>query len=291
MIQVMSTSMDLLWSQNVARSCMVLHAFTLTICDASTMSSIMVKMCSIVHVDVGTLLYCHLHLRGMVTNSVTIASWHANILIPSFVMHAQQHGDAGPSGQRHEHLYIDSDEDRPHMPHFQRQSRYVRSVFQDEEDYRQVSFDETTAEHQNTGCEECPSQIQVAVHIHVSVQHEVPQVAHIAAERYNFSVPIALTQDGAQGAGRQQAHARALIRSRMERHRQDGQHIQFAAALNDTASLMSGQVVVPLVRSHHITGNFIRFHKASQLARFGQVNRTKTVMAVSLSTQMNWWSP
>jgi len=139
------------------------------------------------------------------------------------------------------------------MPHFQRQSRFLRSVFQDEEDYRQLSFDETTAEHRNTGWEECHSQIQVAVHIHVSVQHEVPQVPHIAAERYNFSVPIAITQDAAQGAGRQQAHTRALIRSRVERHRgehhgEDAQHIKFDAALNHTESLMSGHVVLPLFR-------------------------------------------
>ena len=29
-------------------------------------------MCTIVHVGVGTLLYSHLHLRGMITNSATI---------------------------------------------------------------------------------------------------------------------------------------------------------------------------------------------------------------------------
>ena len=103
-------------------------------------------------------------------------------------------------------------------------------------------------EHNNAGCKECHSQLQVAVEVDVSPQHQMPEVPHIIApERYNFGVPIAITQDAAQGAGRQQAHARALIRTRMERHR-DAQHVQFGAALNNTESLMSGQVVVPLFR-------------------------------------------
>ena len=170
----------------------------------------------------------------------------------SFVMHLQhvEHGDAGPSGdnRRHQHhhgQHSDSEEDRPHMPQLQMHSQYVRSVFADEDEYRLLSSDDISREQDNTGCEQWPSQLQLAIAVDVPVQDELQ---HIAPERYNYTVPIQISQDVTERSVRKKAHARALKRSRQQQHREDAQHVQFGAALNDTEFLMSGEIVVPLFR-------------------------------------------
>ena len=161
-----------------------------------------------------------------------------------------EHGDAGPSGdnRRHEHhhrQHSDSEEDRPHMPQLQMHSQYVRSVFADEDEYRLLSSDDISREQDNTGCEQWPSQLQLAIAEDVPVEHQVP---HIAPLRYNYAIPIQINEDVTDRSVRQEAHRTALRSSRQQRQRQDAHHVGLGAALDATESLMSGENVVPLFR-------------------------------------------
>jgi len=136
-------------------------------------------------------------------------------------MHLQhvEHGDAGPSGDnlRHQHHHgqlSDSDEDRPHMPQLQMHSQYVRSVLADEDEYRRLSSDDISGEQDNTGYEEWHSQLQLPIAVAVPVEH---QVGHIAPQRYNYTIPIQISEDVTDRSVRQEAHRTALRSSCQQR--------------------------------------------------------------------------
>ena len=169
------------------------------------------------------------------------------------VLH-ERYAEAGPSGDnlRHEHhvqhdVNSDSDEGHPETARAQRHLQRSYSVFAEEDEYRRLSFDDD----EQSGHQQWRSQVEFTSTEDVSLQQDVTGAQHLHPQVDTIPVAPQRAEVTAQRIARQDTRVRGLTRERVARHRQhrqDPQHVQFAAALNHTQSLMSSTIVVPLFR-------------------------------------------